>query len=90
MISDLTYSHLIKPILNILLPCRLGGAVYLVHGLFHRPLFRLGDGQLRAIGLRPIEMEELAARRIDPLIGMRAEIIALGLQANWPASAALR
>ena len=41
---------------------------------------RWSGGDLRTARLGPIDMEELAARHVHPLIGMRAEEVALGLE----------
>ena len=38
------------------------------------------DGPLRALRVWPVQVEELAARRVDALVGVRAEVIALGLE----------
>src|SRR6185369_16917437 len=38
------------------------------------------DGLLRALRIWPVQMEELPARRVHALVGMRAEVIALGLE----------
>src|SRR5262249_4912373 len=41
---------------------------------------RRSDGQLRAFRVRPVHVEELPARRVHPLVGMRAEVVALCLE----------
>ena len=47
------------------------------------PLTRLRvvrrSGRVAAVA-GPVRVEELAARRIEPLVGVRAEVVALGLE----------